>query len=474
MDAAKVSKGVEKTWTDRILPSLSAFVKIPSISPAYDKEWRRHRQLGAAAELVAAWARTMAPKGSTAEVIELHGWSPLLLIDIPPTPGAASDETVVLYGHLDKQPAFTKWSEGLGPWEPTMRGTRLYGRGAVDDGYAGYAAVAAVNAVRSGGGEHSRVAIILETAEESGSPGLRDYLSHIADRLGKVTFVTCLDSGGGDFERLWVTRSLRGMLQATLTVSLLAAPVHSGFGSGVVPSSFRVLRLLLDRIEDPVTGQILLPEMTTRIGADRVRDAAELAQLKPGWTLRPLSLLDGVQPSANDEIERILNNTWRPTLSITGASGLPDVAEAGAVLRAATSLRLNFRLPPTVDAAAAAAALERVLTTDVPYRASIEVTDVMAQNGWFAPDLPGWLSTALEETDSAVFGARHHFIGLGAGIPFMQILADAYPEAAFLVTGAVGAESNMHVADEWLHVPFARKITEAVAHVLAAHAAHRG
>ncbi|MFI5610359.1 M20/M25/M40 family metallo-hydrolase [Amycolatopsis sp. NPDC051903] len=469
-----MSEAVETTWVERILPSLSAFVKIQSISPAYDREWRQRRQLTAAVEHVAAWARTTAPPGSTAEILELRGWSPLLLIEIPPTPGATGGETALLYGHLDKQPAFTEWSEGLGPWQPAWLGERLYGRGAVDDGYAGYAAVAAVNAIRAAGGEHCRVVIILETAEESGSPGLRDYLSHFADRLGTVTLVICLDSGGGDFERLWVTRSLRGMLQATLTVSLLAASVHSGFGSGVVPSSFRVLRLLLDRIEDPATGQILLPAMNALVEADRVADAAALAKLKPGWTLRPTALLEGVQPTSDDEVERILNNTWRPALSITGAAGLPDVAEAGAVLRASTSLRLNFRLPPTVDAAAAADALRRVVTTDVPYSASVAVTDVVAQDGWCASELPAWLSAALTRTDSTVFHAQHQSIGLGAGIPFMRMLADAYPDAAFLVTGAVGAESNMHVADEWLHIPFARRITETVAHALAAHVGHKG
>ncbi|MET7998622.1 M20/M25/M40 family metallo-hydrolase [Amycolatopsis sp. NPDC005232] len=470
MEIEQVRHHVEAAWADRVLPSLAEFVAIPAVSPAYDAQWRERGHLRRAVEHVRAWIEANAPAGSTVDVVELDGVPPLLFAEIPATPGAAGEGTALLYGHLDKQPPFDGWSEGLGPWQPVLRGDRLYGRGAVDDGYAAYAALTAVTAVRAGGGEHCRVVLVLEAGEESGSPGLPDYLDHLADRLGRVSLVTCLDSGGGDFQRLWVTRSLRGILQATLTVAVLQEAVHSGIASGVVPSSFRILRLLLDRLEDPATGRILLPELNAPIPPERVADAQRLAELRPLSTLHPLCLVPGSRPAADDEAERILNNTWRPTLSVTGAAGLPDVAEAGAVLRASTSLRLSFRLPPTVSAADAAAALERVVTTDVPFGASAALTDVMAQDGWCAPEPPAWLSAALE---SGVFEAPHQFMGLGGGIPFMQMLGQAYSDAAFLVTGAVGAESNMHVPDEWLNIPFARQVTEAVAHVLAAHALQR-
>lgn len=473
MDDLHVHTAVSAAWHDRILPSLSEFIRIPAVSPAYDTAWRAHGELRRAVDHLVTWIRSQGLPQATAEVVELDDRPPLVLADIPSTPGAPSDETVLIYGHLDKQPPFEGWSDGLDPWQPVRRGDRLYGRGAVDDGYAGYTALAAVQAVRAAGGGHCRVVVLLETGEESGSPDLPAYLAQLKDRLGQVTLVVCLDSGGGDFERLWVTRSLRGVIQATLSVSILNAPVHSGIASGVVPSSFRILRTLLDRLEDAATGRIMVPGMNVEIPAQCVADAAVLAELDPTATLRPLSLVAGARPVADDERERILDGTWRPTLSVTGAAGLPDVDRAGAVLRAGTSLRLSFRLPPTADASAAADALTRLVTTDVPYGAQVALTDVVAQDGWYAPPMPDWLVNTMDELTTRVFRERYQLLGLGGGIPFMQMLGRAYPEAAFLVTGAVGAESNMHVPDEWLHLPFAQSVTEAVAHVLHSHA-HRG
>lgn len=470
MDHKGLRDTVSATWDSRILPSLAEFVRIPSVSIAYDSAWREHGHLRRAADHLADWIRRQDLTDATVEIVEYEDKAPLVLVEIPATQGASGEQTALLYGHLDKQPPFEGWSAGLGPWEPVRRGDRLYGRGTADDGYAGYAAIAAVRAVEAAGGKHCRTVVMLETQEESGSPDLPMYLDRLKDRLGRVTLVACLDSGGGDFERLWLTRSLRGVVQATLTVSILDKAVHSGIASGVVPSSFRIMRVLLDRLEDAATGRILLPEMNPEIPTECVTAAKELAELNSEATLRPLSLVSGARPTSEDEAERVLSNTWRPTLSITGAAGLPDVSVAGAVLRATTSLRLSFRLPPTADAAAAAAAVERLTTTDVPYGAHATLSDVIGMNGWYAPRTPPWLATTLDEVDGRVFGARHQYIGLGGGIPFMQMLGTAYPESAFLVTGAIGADSNMHVPDEWLNIPFARRVTEALAHVLDAHA----
>lgn len=470
MDDKRVHDVISSMWDQRILPSLSELVKIPAVSQAYDPLWREGGHLRRAADHVVRWFRAQQLTGATAEVLELGDRPPIVLVDVPATPGVASDETVLIYGHLDKQPAFEGWSEGLDPWRPVLRGDRLYGRGAVDDGYAGYAAIAAVQAVHAAAGRHCRVVVLLESGEESGSPDLPAYLDHLKSRLGRVTLVTCLDAGGGDFERLWLTRSLRGLVQATLTVSILETSVHSGFASGVAPSSFRILRELLDRIEDARTGRILIPEMNVDIPSHVVADVRTLATLNPVATLRPLSFVPGARPTSEDETERILNNTWRPTLSVTGASGLPEVAVAGAVLRASTSLRLNFRLPPTADAGAAAAAVQRLITSDVPYGAHAALTDVSAHAGWYAPELPAWLVGVLDTVSARVFGAEFQLLGVGGGIPFMQMLSRAYPESAFFATGAVGSDSNMHVPDEWLNIPFARRVTEAVAHVLDAHA----
>jgi acetylornithine deacetylase/succinyl-diaminopimelate desuccinylase-like protein len=470
MDQSEVHRAVTEGWTSSALPSLVEFVGIPALSPGFDAAWAESGHLRAAVEHVRDWIASRGLPGARFEVLELEGRSPLLVVDVPATSGAAAQGTVVLYGHLDKQPPVGGWSEGLGPWQPVVRDGRLYGRGAVDDGYSGYAATLALEAVYAGGGEHARAVVLLETGEESGSPDLPAYMEQLGDRLGDVSLVVCLDAGGGDYERLWLTNSLRGLAQTTVTVSVLKSAQHSGLASGIVPSSFRILRALLDRIEDAETGAIKLPAMNVEIPDDRRAEAAELAKFDPGAAKRQVPLLDGVRPVSEDDVELILNNTWRPTLSVTGASGLPEPASAGNVLRTSTSLKLSFRLPPTADSQAALAELKQALTTDVPYNAKVDLSDVIAQDGWNAPALAPWLSETLDSVGERVLGERHQGIGIGGAVPFMTMLAERYPQAQFLVTGALGADSNMHVPDEWLNLAFAQKVTEAVAHVLDAHA----
>jgi acetylornithine deacetylase/succinyl-diaminopimelate desuccinylase-like protein len=470
MNETTVRDTIARTWADDVIPSLSGLVAIPALSPAFDASWQTSGQLRAAVDHVASWAGSR-DLGARLEVVEIDGRSPLLLVDVPASGGGDGQGTVLLYGHLDKQPALGAWSEGLAPWRPVLRDGRLYGRGAADDGYSGYAAVTALEAVRAAGGSHSRGVILLETGEESGSPDLPAYLEHLADRLGRVSLVVCLDAGGGpDYKRLWLTSSLRGMVMATVTVRVLEAGVHSGIASGIVPSSFRIMRQLLDRLEDSATGEIKLPEMNVPIPAQRRADAAAFAALDPEAVGRGIRFVPGMSAASPDLAELILNNTWRPTLSVLGADGLPESKLAPAVLRPATSLRLSFRTPPTADVAAARAALEKALTTDVPYGAQVDIADWVTLSGWSAPAPSPWLSTALDELTGPVFSEPYRQLGIGGGIPFMEMLGRRYPDADFVSTGALGKDSNMHVPDEWLNIEYAEQVTAAVARILDAHA----
>jgi acetylornithine deacetylase/succinyl-diaminopimelate desuccinylase-like protein len=460
----KMREAVVSGWTDEVLPSLAGLVEIPALSPAFDASWEASGQLQAAVDHVRAWIESRSLPGAATEVVQLAGRSPLLLVDLPATAGAQDRGTVLLYGHLDKQPPVGGWSEGLGPWTPVQRG-----RGAVDDGYSGYAAVTALEAVHAAGGGHARAVVLLETGEESGSPDLPAYMEHLSARLGDVTFVVCLDGGGANYERLWLTTSLRGMVQATVTVRVLDAAQHSGVASGIVPSSFRILRQLLDRLEDSATGHVKLGAMNVEIPAEQVAAAQQAAAADPGAVRRMFPLPDGLQLTSDDEAELILNNTWRPTLSVIGAAGLPEPADAGNVLRAWTTLSLSFRLPPLADAQAALAELDKALSTDVPHGAQVELTGTAAEDGWNAPALAPWLAAGLDKSCELVFGTPHRSIGIGGSIPFMGLLGRLYPRAQFVVTGALGSDSNMHVPDEWLNIGFATQITEAVAHLLDAH-----
>ncbi|HEX3589484.1 MAG TPA: M20/M25/M40 family metallo-hydrolase [Pseudonocardiaceae bacterium] len=470
VDRATLTSTVRTFWERDILPGLSDLVAIPAVSEAFDPDWERNGHLAAAVEHLRGWLAARDLGDPLIEIVALEGKSPVLLVDVPASAGAGDAGTVLLYGHLDKQPPVGGWSDGLDPWTPVVRDGRLYGRGAADDGYAGFASGAAIEALRAAGGAHARCVLLLETGEESGSPDLPEYLEVLSPRFGDVTLVVCLDSGAGDYERMWLTTSLRGLVQTTLTVRVLEVGQHSGVAGGVVPSSFRVLRTLLDRLEDSATGEVALPEMHIEVPANRLAEVKAAVGAVPGAVRAGLPLVPGVSLAAEDEAELVLNNTWRPTLGVIGADGLPLPADAGNVLRPFTTLALSFRLPPTVDSTKAQAALRRALTTDVPYGAQIELSRVESADGWNAPDVAPWLRAALDRAADDVFGAPWRSFGLGGSIPLMGLLQQQYPAAQFVVTGVLGPGSNAHVPDESIHLDYARKLTEAIALVLAAHA----
>jgi acetylornithine deacetylase/succinyl-diaminopimelate desuccinylase-like protein len=475
VDNTTVRTTVRQAWGSDILASLSELVAIPAESPSFDQQWATSGHLDAAAEHVRQWLLGRRVPDAVVEIVRLPGRTPVLLMDVPAADGVPAEAgTVLLYGHLDKQPPVGGWSAGLGPWIPVLRDGRLYGRGAADDGYSGYAAAAAIEAVRAAGGSHGRCVVVLETAEESGSPDLPAYLEHLAERLGTVALVVCLDSGGYDYDRLWLTTSLRGLVSLDVTVRVLPAGQHSGLASGVVPSSFRILRQLLDRLEDSVTGEVLPPEMHAEIPAGRVDEVKAVVEALPGVVRHAFPFAEGVRTVSDDDVELILNNTWRPTMSVVGAAGFPEPAHAGNVLRPFSTLKLSFRLPPTADSDVALDALRKALTAEVPYGAQVELGHFESANGWDAPPLAPWLRSCLDELSESVFGNPWRTLGIGGSIPFMAMLGKLYPDAQFVVTGAIGPDSNAHVPDESLHLEQAARVTESVAMIIDAHAAaHR-
>lgn len=470
MEHNTLNTAVDRLWESEILANLSELVSIPALSPTFDADWAAHGHLDAAAEHVRRWVAGRPLPGATVEIVRLADRTPLVMVDVPATPGGTDAGTVVLYGHLDKQPPVGGWAEGLGPWTPVLRDGRLYGRGAVDDGYSAYAATAAVEAVRASGGEHARCVILLETCEESGSPDFEAYLEHLAPKLGDVTLVVCLDSGGNDYDRLWITTSLRGLASVDLTVRVLEEAAHSGMASGIVPSSFRIMRMLLDRVENSATGEILVPGMNVDIPAHRLAEAQASVEATPRAVGRTYKLAGSTRLAAATDLDLVLNNSWRPTLSVIGADGLPKPTDAGNVLRTHTTLTLSFRLPPTTDSKACLDSLLEMLTTDVPYGAQVEIAREEHGGGWNAPEMAPWLSAAIENVSKTVYDAPWGTVGLGGSIPFVGLLGEMYPNAQFLVTGAGGPDSNIHVPNEWLHLGQAARVTNSVAHVLHAHA----
>jgi acetylornithine deacetylase/succinyl-diaminopimelate desuccinylase-like protein len=463
-----IAERCNTVW-DAIIPVLHDYIAIPNVSEAFDPQWREHGYMAQAVELIAAWCRERPIPGLVVEVIELDGRSPVILMDIPATDDAANEDAVLLYGHLDKQPEMEGWRDGLGPWTPVLEGDRLYGRGGADDGYSAFASLTAIEAVHAAGGSHARCVVLIEASEESGSPDLPAYVDALADRIGTPSLVVCLDSGCIDYERLWVTTSLRGLVAGTLSVDIVTDGLHSGDASGMVPSTFRIARNLLDRVEDVTTGAILLPELNVQIPVDRVAEAADTAA-EVGRIADHYPFVDGARPTTDDPTEQLLARTWHPTLSVIGADGLPPTARAGNVLRPRTALKLSFRIPPTCDPTAALAAVRRALEADPPYGAVVSFTDGESGPGWNAPATAPWLSAALDEASNEAFGAPARTFGEGGSIPFMGMLGERFPAAQFVITGVLGPDANAHGPNEYLHLPTARRLTMAVAHLLQAHA----
>jgi acetylornithine deacetylase/succinyl-diaminopimelate desuccinylase-like protein len=424
-----------------------------------------------AASLIADYCRARAVAGLSLEVLRLPGRTPLLFMEIPATGGADPHDTVMLYGHLDKQPEFTGWAEGLAPFEPVMRDDRLYGRGAADDGYSAFAAITAIEAVQREGGAHARCVILIEACEESGSYDLPAYVEHLRPRLGAVSLVVCLDSGCGDYERLWSTTSLRGLIAGNLVVEVLREGVHSGDASGVVPSSFRIVRSLLSRLEDEKTGKIKPRAFHVSLPRQRAQQIKDTARVLKGQLLASYPWASGMRAVDRDPRVLLENRTWRPALSVTGASGLPELSSAGNVLRPRTALKLSLRVPPTCDAVKATDALKKLLEKDPPYGARVRFEPEKASQGWNAPPLAAWLERALTAASRAAFGKPACFLGEGGSIPFMAMLGEEFPDAQFFITGVLGPASNAHGPNEFLHVPTGKRVTQCVSHVLQAHAA---
>ena len=468
-DAAKARDFVAATWDAEIVPQLVEYIRIPNKSPMFDADWVANGHMQRAVSLMETWARAQQVPGMQLEVVRLEGRTPLIFIEVPAANGGRDDDCILLYGHLDKQPEMTGWDEGKGPWEPVIEGDRLYGRGGADDGYAIYGSLAAVMALQAQGAAHARCVVLIEACEESGSYDLPAYVDHLAGRIGKPSLVVCLDSGCGNYEQLWCTTSLRGMAGGNLTVKVLEEGVHSGDASGIVPSSFRIIRELLSRIEDETTGRILVDGMHVEIPAERLKQAGKVAEVLGDEVYSKFPFLDGMVPMSDDLTELVLNRTWRPALSITGADGLPALSSAGNVLRPYTSVKLSLRLPPTLDGKRGGELLQDALLKNPPYGAQVSLHLEKASTGWNAPALAPWLENAIDQASQDFFGKPAMYMGEGGTIPFMGMLGEKFPGAQFMITGVLGPHSNAHGPNEFLHIPMGKGVTACVARVIAEH-----
>ena len=474
LNAAQALSQVTTQWDDDIVRQLTDYIAIPAKSPTFDPDWEKHGHIDTVMRHAATWVEAQKVEGLTLEIVRLEGRTPVLFFEIPAT-RAGSTQTVLMYGHLDKQPEFEGWRSDLGPWTPKYENGKLYGRGGADDGYAVYASIAAVQELKRQNVPHPRICGLIETCEESGSRDLRPYVDALRPRLGEVALVICLDSGAGNYDQLWLTTSLRGMATGTLKVQILTEGIHSGDASGVVPSSFRIMRHVLDRLEDSATGRLLPASFHCEVPADRLAQArATAAILGEEVTKRfPWAHYDCggattfALPTTTDPVQSLLKRTWEPTLSVTGAEGFPALQDAGNVLRPYTAFKLSLRLPPVVDAASCVQEMKALLEDNAPYQAKVTWEGLSSSSGWNAPPMDSWFEQALQSASQAQFGAGCGYVGQGGTIPLMNLLSQGFPKAQMMVCGVLGPKSNAHGPNEFLHVPYAKKLTAAVAQVIA-------
>jgi acetylornithine deacetylase/succinyl-diaminopimelate desuccinylase-like protein len=466
MNRAQLLSHVEQAWSESILPRLCEYVRIPNKSPLFDPDWERNGHMEKAVQLMAEWCRKQPLAGMKVEIHRIEGRTPLLFIDVPGT----TDARVLLYGHLDKQPEFTGWESGLGPWDPVIRDGKLYGRGGADDGYAVFSSLTAIAALDAQRIPRARCVVMIEACEESGSPDLPAHVEALAKRIGTPSLVVCLDAECGNYDQLWCTTSLRGNLIGTLEVQVLTEGVHSGSGSGTVPSCVRVLRQLLERIEDGASGEVKGSALSVPISERRRQQARATANVLGEGVWNRFPFAPGAGPVTDDPVELILNTTWRSTLTITGIEGLPALRDAGNVLVPQVAAKLSFRLPPTTDPQRAAQEVKRVLERDPPYGARVTFKPGSAMGGWDAPEMAPWLEDSVQRASREFFGRDAMYMGTGGSIPFMGMLGERFPRTQFVVTGVLGPHANAHGPNEFLHLETARRLTACVAEVLADHA----
>jgi acetylornithine deacetylase/succinyl-diaminopimelate desuccinylase-like protein len=470
MDLEKAHAFADAFWEEKILPALSEYIRIPVLSRAFDPDWEKNGHTDRALALVRDWLEENRPRGARVHVGKIPGRTPVLLVEIP----GDSDETVLMYGHLDKQPEMTGWRAGLSAWSPVREGNRLYGRGGADDGYAVFVSVAALRALEEQRVSHARVVVLIEFSEESGSPDLPAYMEDFSRLIGTPGLVIALDSGVSNYEQIWSTSSLRGVVGCALTVEVLREGVHSGDGSGIVPSSFRIAREILSRLEDETTGVVRPEGLRVAIPKARIGEARAAAAALGDEIHSVFPWVSGMRPVSDDPVELLLNRTWRPELEVTGQEGIPRLGNAGNVLRPFTTLKLSLRIPPTLPSSRAEEIVRAVLTSEPPYGARVSCQFDAPAGGWDAPPLAPWLREALDESSETLFGKKAMHLGDGGSIPFIGTLGRKFPEAQFFITGVLGPESNAHGPNEFLEIGYAKKLTAAVSSVLDAHRVNGG
>ena len=478
LDAPRALASSQTFWTNN-LPVLSRYIEFKALSPDFDtdesgkEKWTSRRSLERTANFLAQWARTQIPHipGLTVQVHRLRGKTPLIFMEIPGF-GVPEDAPGVLhYGHYDKQPADEPWREGLSPWKAVREGDKIYGRGGADDGYSIFASLGSIRLAVEQGAPRPRTVVLIEGSEESGSPHLAAHVKALRHRIGKIELVVCLDSGCGDFERLWLTTSLRGMVKGDLTAAVLEESIHSGSATPVaIDSGFVAMKHYLRLLDDQGNIKQTLG-LHQPVLEEHQRTIAESADIIGRALEYEFKWVPGAGPNPMLSVTELLTRrNWWPTATWIGVGGVPESGKAGSKVRTHTTLTISLRVPPSGSAAALAGKVQQVLEANPIGRARVTFEVKQAADGWVAPPLEPWLERELHCASKAFYGNPMMRMGEGGTIPFMGMLEkELGGKLQFVIVGLLSPDAGAHAPNEYLHVPMVERLTASVAWITAAY-----
>lgn len=459
----KLKQFVESEFTNNALPSFKTFLTIENCTPAYDPDWDKNGLLKSAASHLKAYAlKSSGVQGLNAILSSDEGKTPFLLVTVDSTSG--DGKSILLYGHFDKQPPNSGWSQGLGPYLPVEKDGYLYGRGSADDGYAFYAMLTIIKALQNFNIPHPKFVIILEGSEESGSIDLPIYIEEYQQFIGQPDLILALDSGIIDYNRIWLTSSLRGVVSCDLTVKTLTKGVHSGKGSGIAPESFMIIRKLLSKLED-YNDQSRMKDFEVEIpDSEKTKISKAVEVMGDDWCSK-IPILPGMKLLGDTPTDRLINWTWKPALTVAGARGIPNVKDAGNVLRPYTTLYLSIRTPPTFDGILNGKKILEDITNQTPFNSTVLIENYEAFNGSLIKEPSDNLKSQIDNLAKNYISGGMAQIPVGISIPFTTIFSQYFPKSQILVTGCAGVDSNAHGPNERLNLSYTKNFICSFVHI---------
>ncbi|MCU1577765.1 MAG: hypothetical protein JWP70_2469 [Leifsonia sp.] len=432
------------------IADLSNLVRIPSVSwAAFDQA-----NVAASADAVAALLRETGVFDSVRIAQAPIGDGPELGQPAVLATRAARNgrPTVLLYAHHDVQPQGKDEDWESVPFEPTVRGDRLYGRGAADDKAGVMAHVASVRALSATLGDDLELglAVFIEGEEEFGSRSFANFLELHRDALAADVIVVA-DSDNWDIDTPALTVGLRGNVTFRLTVRTLEHASHSGMFGGAVPDAMLAMIRLLSTLHAD-DGSVAVAGLTEH--------EAETPEYDEETMRHEAALLDGVTPIGSGTI---LSRIWsKPAITVTGIDA-PSVANASNTLAPSVSVRVSARIAPGQSAADAYLAIERHIHANAPFGAHIEIDDIDTGDP-FLVDTSGWAVAEAKRAMADAWGADAIEMGVGGSIPFIADLVRVFPQAQILVTGVEDPDSRAHSPNESLHLGVFKRaiLTEAL------------